>query len=247
MNEQQTNVPFTIDPNDIVEDAPQGQVEGESKAKPDYGSLKTKFNDVEKPLSDYTPEEVIANFQKGMNYDHVKSELDTIKGLGLTKAEAEELKALAGDKPIREYVQSIKQNELTNKINARASELKAEGMSDEHALRFAKLELEKPTQMKSPQEIEYEKGFTDLAKSFPETQNFKDLSEFPKEVVDAIRDGVNPVVAYAKYTVAESKRKAEVEQQNLVNKAKNEGSASTKEVDEENDIILKTLRKGIVK
>lgn len=244
MFEQDTNVPFTIDPKDIVQDVPQGQVESEPKAKPDYGTLKTKFNDVEKPLSDYTPEEVIANFQKGMNYDHIKSELDILKGYGLTKAEAEELKALAGDKPIREYVQSIKQNELTNKINARASELKAEGLSDAHALRMAELELKEVKPTKSQEELDLEKGFTDLAKSFPETQNFKDLLDYPKEFVDAIHSGVSPVVAYAKHLVEESKRKLEIEQQNLVNKAKNEGSASTQEPDEEDDIILKTLRKG---
>lgn len=249
--EQQTNVQLVIDPKDIVEDndvvdtkKTVEQVETKpSETETDKVFRKVKYNGKE---TDVLEKDIEPLLQKGLNYDHVQGELQTLREMGLTKAEAEELKALAGDKPIKDYVKTLKEKEFNEKLNARASEIKQEdaSLSDAAALRIAKLELEKP-QSKSVEQIALEKGFSELHKLFPETQNFKELSEFPKEFVDMLHDGISPGVAYAKYKLDETSRQVEIDKKNLLNQVTNEGGQSTKETDVEDDVILSILKKGL--
>ena len=251
MTEQQTNVPFTIDPSDIKDESGEIKLsdpvnEGETKpsaTETDKVFRKVKFN---KADVDVFEKDVDTLLQKGLNHDHIKGELDTFKNLGLSKADAEELKALAGDTPIKDFVKNLKEKEFNDKLNARASELKAEGLSDEHAMRMAKLELSQTQKQpeKSPEQVLLEKGFAEMYKLFPETQNFTDLSQLPTKVVDMIREGITPSTAYSKYKLEEQARQAEIDKKNLLNQVQNEGSLSTEDAGADNDTILNILRKA---
>jgi len=228
--EQQTNVQMINDPKDIVENndvvdtkKTVEQVETKpSETETDKVFRKVKYNGKE---TDVLEKDIEPLLQKGLNYDHIQSELKTLRDMGFTKAEADELKALAGETPIKDYVKTLKEKEFNEKLNARASALKQEdaSLSDAAALRIAQLELKQSIPTKPKEEVELENGFKELAKIFPETQNYQNLADFPKEFVDSIKEGTNILKAYTDYYVAEQKRQLEIERQNIENKVKSEG------------------------
>lgn len=165
---------------------------------------------------------------KGHDYDFVKKQLDEYKGMGLSKSQIDTLRSFAGDKPIAEFINDLNSRELNQRIQSRASELVAtEGLSEAHAKRMAELEIKQSVPTKPKEEVELENGFKELAKIFPETQNYQNLADFPKEFVDAVKEGTNILKAYTDYYVAEQKRQLEIERQNIENKLKSEGQLSS--------------------
>lgn len=207
-------------------DSPQDEATAQSK--PD-AKLKLKYNGEEKEI---TTEEAITLAQKGMNYDHIKSELETIKN----SEEAKILSELAkenGFKTSAEYLQSVRDQARQEKISKRAVELENDGVPADHAKRMAELELAAPQASAQPDPS----PFLDLFKKYPETQNWKGLEEFPKEVADAIKAGENPVVAYADYKVKQVLSEKERLAADLDAKQRTTGSLTTQATETEPDVF----------
>lgn len=235
-------VAFAFEPSDFAQpDAPL-----ENETNPEVNTTpkethKIKYNGKEMELS---YDELIANAQKGMNYDHILSERDSLKNSETNKLLTEIAKE-NGLKP-EEFLASLKESKTNEKIMNRAKELEAEGMKPEHAKKMAELELKQPTQAKEPDEVKLlENEFKTLHQEFPETKDFKELSDFPKEVIELIKQGKSPLVAYAKYQMEEMKKNAEIEKNNLKNTLKDTGSLGKGEPDGKSDPFLEGLLGGL--
>lgn len=183
---------------------------------------------------------------KGHDYDFVKKQLDEYKGMGLSKSQIDTLKSFVGDKPIAEFITDLNTRELNQRIQSRASELvTTEGLSEAHAKRMAELELKQSIPTKSKEEVELEDGFKELAKAFPETQNYQSLEDFPEEFVNSVKSGTNVLKAYTDYYVAEQKRQLDIEKQNIENKIKNEGQLASG-TQAKQDPLGEALKKAIL-
>lgn len=201
---------------------------------------KIKYNGAEEEL---TTEELITLAQKGKNYDHILEERDRLKN-------SEELTTLtelaknSGYQDSKTFIQELKANMESIQLDKRVNELVAEGMTKEHAQKMAKLELEAKTRPNIVQESIQTKGakeYTDLFNEFPETKDWKDLSEFPQEVQVMIKEGKSPVVAYSKYVAnkAEEQRKIALQNQDASNR--DAGSFKSLKTDEKEDDFLSGL------
>lgn len=207
-------------------DSPQD--EATAQPKPD-AKLKLKYNGEEKEI---TTEEAITLAQKGMNYDHIKSELETLKN----SEEAKILSDLAkehGFKTGAEYLQSIRDQARQEKISKRAVELENDGVPAEHAKRMAELELANP----QPSKQADPSPFLDLFKKYPETQEWKTLEEFPEEVAKAIKAGENPIVAYADYKVKQALSEKDRLAAEIDAKQRTTGSLTTQAPETEPDVF----------
>lgn len=187
------NEGLNFDPADFSEaelNATDDTNSADQQPAPKNDKLKVKFNGEEKEVS---IEEAITLAQKGMNYDHVKGELDNLKN-------SEEVKTLAelakenGFKTGKEYLDHIRENARQAKVNEIFEQLKAEGVPEAYAKELAEAKVAAPKQ-KEPDTS----PFLELFKKFPETAEWKDLDAFPTEVRDAVKNGENPVVAYSLY------------------------------------------------
>jgi hypothetical protein len=199
-------------------------------------STKVKYNGQEMELS---REELITNAQKGLNYDHIKTELDGYK----TSEELKVLNEFAKEKGLKdwkEYVADLKNSKQNEKLESRVKELEADGMKPEHARKMAELELKAPTPPTDDvQRLESE--FTTLHQEFPETQEFKELTDFPPEVIELIQKGKSPLVAYSKYLTENAKKLSEKAALDLKNKATDIGSLNGDKADEKEDLFLQGL------
>lgn len=217
------------------EDLPSESTEA-STPTPQKIVRKLKVNGEEKEY-EFSDEELVEKLQKGINYDKKVSELEALKNSDLMKT----LSELAKEENVKpeDYVKSIRESKLKTKIESRVKELEAEGMKPELALKYAEMELKQPVAQKDDP---LEKAFLELYEEFPETKNLKELTEYPQEVVEAIQQGKNPVVAYSKWQVKETKRLAELEQTNKANQVKDTGSLTTKDSGKPVDDVLQGFR-----
>ena len=176
-------------------------------------------------------EEAITLAQKGMNYDHLKGDYENLKNSDELKL-LNELAAENGLKSGKEYLAQVREKARQEKLAKRIDELETEGVPSEHAKKMAELEMGQP-QAKEPS------PFLELFKKYPETQAWDDLSKFPDEVREAVKNGENPVVAYAEHKA----RQALAERDQLLAKerAKEQttGSLTTHATEVEPDPFLK--------
>lgn len=209
--------------------------------------LKIKYNGKEEEYDPITQrEEIVTLLQKGKNYDHVVSERDSIlTGEELTFLK--EMAAEAGIKDTKQFVQKLREDYANQKINKRVEELVSEGMPEEHALAFAKLEQQSKASKTMPQAFDepdpaLTSGYKELFEEYPEALQFKKQADFPEEVRTMIDQGKSPLVAYQKYLLAEAQRKAAIENHNLEVKKRDTGSMQSFHADEADDDFLANFK-----
>lgn len=205
-------------------------------------TIKVKYNGEEKELdlnSNY--DDIVAYIQKGMNYDHVVGERDSLK-------ESEEMKLIrelaeeAGVKDTKEFVKKFKEDLTQTKVNKRAEQLMSEGMSKEHALYTAKLEVEKAPlppkgQEQQPDPIEEQAvGFKELLEEYPDLAKNK-WEDFPEDFQRLVSEGKKPIVAWQKYLLNQSEKTQRDEKQKAGTKERDLGSMRGKS-DEKVDPFL---------
>lgn len=232
----------TIPNDDVIEfkasdfvDNPQPTEESKGTVS-SLDDLVIKYNGEEKKASQFTPDELVAHIQKGMNYDHIKTEVESYKNSDQLKY-LNELAKENGLKDWKEYVSTLKDNQIKSKIESRAKELEEQGSRPEDAKRIAELEMSNPKP--SNDEVKrLEIEFRTLHEEFPETLEFKELSDFPKEVIDLIEKGKSPLVAYSKYLADNAKKLKEQTEQDLKNRELDKGSFKTGKDTEKDDPFL---------
>lgn len=238
----------TIPNEDVIEfkasdfaDNPQPTEESKGTVS-SLDDLVIKYNGEEKKASEFKPDELVAHIQKGMNYDHIKTEVEAYKNSEQLKY-LNELAKENGLKDWKEYVSTLKDNQIKSKIESRAKELETQGSRPEDAKRIAELEFNNPKP--SNDEVKrLEVEFRTLHEEFPETLEFKELTDFPKEVIELIEKGKSPLVAYSKYLADTAKKTKEQAELDLKNRELDKGSFKTVKDQEKDDPFLKGFLQG---
>ena len=211
-------------PEDAQEE-PQEQEQDQQEADGQEEAVYTvKYNgqQIEMPLS-----QLLINAQKGMNYDHVYSQLQQLRGArefavidrfakksGLTR---------------EEYLNQLERQEYEDQI----AQQTAKGVPEDVARRL--LALERQNQLRAQQEqakrIQQARRqqFVELAREYP------DIKEFPQEVVDAVAHGDSPLSAYRAYENKMLRDKLQIYEKNQKNREKAAGSATGELADDGQD------------
>jgi hypothetical protein len=178
--------------------------------------------------------------QKGRNYDHVLQERDSAKNSQEMQILAD-LAKNAGMKDVATFVKELQKNYLDMKIENRVRQLESEGLPTEHAKRMAELELKadsgKQVQEQQAQPDEGVDAFVELMSEFPETQEWKSLSDFPPEVRKMIDEGKKPIVAYTKYLAQKAEQEKAVALQNKQAIERDTGSFKSGKTEKPDDFL----------
>lgn len=248
MNEETTNLETTMDPaegEDLFTDdsQPQDDAAGEGAAaegtqeepqesdqKPTEPTYKVKFKGKEQDL----PVSLLITLaQKGMNYDIVFNELNTLK----TSPEIQLMDMLAKENGMtrQQYVQELQRSMEQRRIQEQV----ANGVPEEVARRLSYLEARdranEEARKVAAKEAERRKQFADLAAEYP------DIKDFPQEVIQAINNGAKPLDAYRAYDLQQKTKEIEMLKKQLENRRKTPGSASSPQGNEEHDLFLEGL------
>lgn len=190
--------------------------------------------------------------QKGLNYDHVKTELDELKNNPLwTAAKKSALAAGLTDEEFAERLLEKLEEREVKKISKERNidEQAARGVFEEKKASKKELEDLKTKSAKDDEELKTLREFKkkqDIIEaarkeweSFTKTHSeYKKLEDLPEEVKDAVlKNGEELNYAYLKYENAELKRRMQKKEA----AQKSPGAAKGATAEEENDDFLKGL------
>jgi hypothetical protein len=221
--------------------SPQGDAGTKQGTAPN--KLKVKYNGTEQEFDLATQtEEVTALIQKGMNYDHVKGEVDSYKN-SEEMTFLKQMATQAGMPDTKAFIQKLQKDIEIQETQARAQQLVAEGMSAKHAQYTAELEM-KAKQVVAPptpppdMTDALKTGFQELFSEYPDAQQFKTFGELPLEVQDAINAGKSPLVAYQRHLLAQKEAKQALDKHNQDVKSRDLGSMKTgQQIDTEDPFL----------
>lgn len=203
-----------------------------------------KYNGQEMSL---TEAEIITHAQKGLNYDHVKGELDTLRGqkesFEKVSQYAKIVEQLAKDNnmTVDEWTKAVEESRREGKIQKLMSE--SPGADEKIVRRLFELEekerqreaeaAQKAEELKSIQEKErIQQRWTKFFEAYPDLRG-KEPAELPQEFMSMVQEGEDPITAYRAYENKELKTKLKMLEQNEANKSKapggikNEGGGGT--------------------
>lgn len=235
----------TTEPIEATDDPTNEQAEKPTETNPEPQKFKVKVNKEEKEL---TLDEMIAAAQKGMDYDRVKGQVESLRNNpALTLLER---KAKEANMPLDQYVDFLNKAEQQAKVDERKQQLIDEGYDEKIAEHVANLELKAnglestvnnlTAQTKEQQQIEAQMK-ADIDEFFRECPDV-DVRTLPKEVLDMMNGGVKPVVAYLKYQNDLKEKELSALKQNNKNAELDPGSAQTQKPDEGDEFVSELFR-----
>jgi uncharacterized protein YoaH (UPF0181 family) len=201
--------------------------------------IKVKYNGEEREVSN---EDIPTYVQKGMNYDHVKEELDRYRAREKELSALDEI-AKANGMTAGEYLNKIG----TALREAKITELTDKGMSREEAVELIQLREMRASAERNKQTVDTAEQRKEAFKQF-----FKDnpsVTSLPNEVLKEVANGKDLNSAWNDYQRdaeikqlkednAKLKKQAEISAQNEKNIASATPSAETKSRDEEDTFLM---------
>ena len=196
--------------------------------------LTVKYNGKETKVA---KKDIPTYVQKGMNYDHVMSELDSMRQGNMYKV----LKK-AADKEgmsVEQYAKYVLDKEDADTLSAAEAEVRRENpnlpsniIKELAEARAAK----KANNAKAEQESAADKAWADALKEYPDITR----DSVPQSVLEAVAAGKSPLLALKDYEISqlkEAKQKTAVEERNLKNKEKSTGSLNGRRSDGEDQFL----------
>lgn len=204
-----------------------------------------------------TQEQLIINAQKGLDYDRIRTDRDTIKNSKQLKL-IQDLAKESGYDNVDEFVDEFYNNLEQSKIQNRADQLVMErGIDLDVAVEMAEMEIEnerlKTVQVKP---VTYEapvnpmvSGFEELFKKHPEIKTqYAGYDDLPMEFRAKISQGDDPVNAWTQYIIDTKDKQLQEAHQALIalqnnNKNRQKATQSVKDSADkkETDDFLKGL------
>lgn len=177
-----------------------------------------------------TMSELIANAQKGLDYDHVRQERDSLRQ-SPEVALIDRLAKQAGMSRA-DYIQAVEQRTRDQQI---AAEVKR-GVPEDVARRLQALEADRREREEQDRVRQIKQArnqdLMEFVKAYP------DVQEFPPEVLDDISKGQKPLAAYQAYENRQLKAKLAALEKNNDNRKKTAGSLKGSGTPEEADAFL---------
>ncbi len=182
-----------------------------------------------------TLDELKTNAQKGMNYDHVHSELMNLRNspaLGVIEKYARK-----SGMTTEQYVQHLQQLDEAQRVN----QMTGEGVPEAYAKRL--IELEDKDKARSEREAAEQKRANETAQYNKFLREYPDVkaTDIPEEVWQRFRDGMDLTASYAIYENKALKNQVQQYKQNEVNKQKSVGSVKGDSSETNSDAFLEGL------
>lgn len=218
--------PTADDAETSPEEVPdEGETEEENPAAEDEPKYKVKFNgqEMEVPAS-----ELVAYAQKGMNYDHIREELDKATPAYSLLSSVAERSGMTVAQYIEAYNKQQQEQQVQKNIKA--------GMPEEAAREMQRIRAENETLKRKESEWTAEEQRNKEVRAFMSA--YPDVKEIPQEVFDAHFNTGEPLVsAYQRYENQQLKKQIETMKQNQANKARAVGSVQSNASDNADDFL----------
>ncbi len=247
------------DEADQLESEESTQEQGEAQEKTEDTQLfKVKHLGQEIEL---TMEQMIENAQKGLDYDRIRQDRDTLKSSRKIQL-LEDLAKDSGYEDVDAFVENFYENLEESRVIERAEQLSAErGIDFETAAEIAKMERENEKLKKTMQEAEKVKAksadrqkqavndFNALFSKFPEIkEQYTSFDKLPESFRQKISQGEQPLLAWNNYLLElkdmelkQKEKELETVKNNQKNKKRSTGSAKGAGQAKETDDFLKGL------
>ena len=208
-----------------------------------------------------TMEQMIENAQKGLDYDRIRQDRDTLKGSRKLQL-LEDLAKDSGYEDVDAFVENFYENLEESRVIERAEQLSAErGIDFETATEIAKMERENEKLKKTMQEAEKVKAksadqqkqavndFNALFAKFPEIkEQYTSFDKLPESFRQKVAQGEQPLLAWNNYLLElkdmelkQKEKELEIVKNNQKNKKRSVGSAKGAGQAKETDDFLKGL------
>ncbi len=196
--------------------------------------LTVKYNGKEQKVG---KDEIPTLVQKGLNYDHIQSELDSMRQGNMYKV----LKK-AADKEgmsVEQYAKYVLDKEDADTLSAAEAEVRRENpnLPSNIIKELAEARAAKKQNLaKAESESAADKAWAEALKEYPDMT--KDT--IPQSVLEAVAAGKSPLLALKDYEISqlkEAKQKTAVEERNLKNKEKSTGSLNGRRSDGDDQFL----------
>ena len=220
--------------------ADEDEVEGEEKAEEQDDGLTVKYNGKEQKVN---KDEIPTLVQKGLNYDHVMSELDSMRQGNMYKA----LKKFADKEgmSVEQWAKYVQDKEDADILAEEEAAVRNEFPNLQNSLvkelaqaRAAK----KQNNAKAEESTETEKAWAEALKEYPDMTR----DSIPEEVLASVAKGSTPLLAMKNYEISQLKaaqKKTAIDEKNQKNKEKSTGSMNGNRSDGD-DLFLQGLFGG---
>ena len=240
-----------------AEESTQEQGEAQDKTE-DTQLFKVKHLGQEIEL---TMEQMIENAQKGLDYDRIRQDRDTLKSSRKIQL-LEDLAKDSGYDDVDAFVENFYENLEESRVIERAEEIAAKrGIDFETAAELAKAERENEKLKKTMQEAEKVKAksadqqkqatseFQALFAKFPEIkEQYTSFDKLPESFRQKVAQGEQPLLAWNNYLLElkdmelkQKEKELEIVKNNQKNKKRSVGSAKGAGQAKETDDFLKGL------
>lgn len=220
---------FDWDFDDDTEDEENKPVEEQE----DEG-LTVKYNGKETKVA---KDDIPTYVQKGMNYDHVMSELDSMRSGNMYKA----LKK-AADKEgmsVEQYAKFVLDKEDANALSEAEAAVRKEfpNLPNNVVKELAEARAaKKANNAQAEQSSAEEKAWAEALAEYPDMTK----DSIPNEVLEAVAGGKSPLIALKNYEISQLKaaeKKTAIETKNQKNKEKSTGSMKGESVDGDDQFL----------
>jgi len=196
--------------------------------------LTVKYNGKETKVA---KDDIPTFVQKGMNYDHVMSELDSMRQGNAYKA----LKKFADKEgmSVEQYAKYVLDKEDADALTEAEAQVRKENpnlpnniIKELAEARAAK----KANNAKAEQSSAEEKAWAEALKEYPDMTR----ETIPEDVLEAVANGKSPLIALKNHEISQLKaaqKKTAIEEKNQKNKEKSTGSMRGTSADGEDDFI----------
>ena len=222
---------FNWDDDDVEDE------ENEPVEEQDDG-LTVKYNGKETKVA---KDDIPTYVQKGMNYDHVMSELDSMRSGNMYKV----LKKQADKEgmSVEQYAKYVLDKEDADTLTEAEAAVRKENpnLPNNIVKELAEARAAKKQNLaRAESESEADKAWADALKEYPNMTK----DSIPQSVLEAVAAGKSPLLALKDNEIAQlkaEKDKQAIEQKNQKNKEKSTGSMRGRNSDDGGDAFLKEL------
>ena len=231
---EQEDTTFGDDDLDLDWDDDTDEDEENQPVEEQDDGLTVKYNGKEQKVG---KDEIPTLVQKGLNYDHIQSELDSMRSGNMYKV----LKK-AADKEgmsVEQYAKYVLDKEDADVLSSMEAEVRRENPNLPNSIikELAEARAAKKQNLaKAEESSAAEKAWAEALKEYPDMSR----DSIPDEVLQALAAGNSPLLAMKNYEISQLKaaqKKATIEDKNSKNKEKSTGSMRGQSADGDDQFL----------
>jgi hypothetical protein len=240
-NLEQEDTMFGDDDLDLDWDDDTDEDEENQPVEEQDDGLTVKYNGKETKVA---KDDIPTYVQKGMNYDHIKAELESLQAGNAYRV----LKKQADKEgmSVEQYAKYMLDKEDADVLSDMESEVRKENPNLPNSIIKELAEAraaKKANNAKAEQNTAAEKAWAEALSEYPDMTR----DSIPQEVLEAVAGGKSPLIALKNYEIAQLRAKekqSSIEQRNIKNKEKSTGSMRGDSADGDDQFLAGLFGKG---